>query len=222
MNRKLPISAALLTLAFAAAACSTAGGKGPQPITPTERYSMKVETHPEQMAFAPHADGLSDHQRAALDTYVQGWVADGGGMIEVSTPRGGGEASARTAWAVKARLTQLGVGDDDVKVVAYEPGQAGAPVLIVYQRYAAVIPECNKSWTNLAANGANASQKNFGCATTANMAAQIENPRDIVAPHGADPADAARRQVVMEHYRKGEPTQTKSDATGGKVAAVQD
>lgn len=224
MIRPLLIGACTLGLLSGLAACSTpAGGKGPTPITPTERYTMKVEEHPEQMAFAPHATGLSDGQRDALMHYAQGWTDNGGGLIVVSVPKDGGDAAARTAWAIKAKLQALGAEDAEVRVEPYDGDHAGAPVLIVYQKYAAVIPECNKSWTNVAATRKNDTQQNFGCAVTANMAAQIENPRDITHPHHTDPSDASRREVVLGKYRKGDETAAKSDdKDAGKVSnAVQ-
>ena len=220
MTRTFLLSASLLAFGLAAAGCSTpAGGRHPAPLTPTERWSMHVEQQPEQIAFGPHADGLSDNQRAALTRYVDGWMTNGGGPIAVSTPKAGGDAAARTAWAVKARLQQLGVTDADIQVQGYDSDQAGAPVLIVYQRYAAKIPECGKSWTDLTANYKNDGYQNFGCAVTANMAAQIANPRDIVSPADVGPSDAARRATIFEKYRKGEPTGAAvTDANAGKAA----
>ncbi len=224
MIRPLLFCASTLSLLLGVAACSTpAGGKGPAPITPTERYSMKVEERPEQMAFAPHADGLSDGQRAALVRYAQGWTDNGGGLIVVSMPKDGGDAASRTAWAIKARLQALGADDAEVRVQAYDADHPGGPVLVVYQKFAAVIPECNRTWNNVAATRKNDTQENFGCAVTANMAAQIENPRDIAHPHHTDPTDASRQEVVLGKYRKGDATQAKSDdKDAGKVSnAVQ-
>jgi pilus assembly protein CpaD len=227
MTSNLTRKLALLTLAPAAlwlSACTTsAGGKGPVPITPTERYALKTIDTPEQMAFAPHAEGLSDGQRSALDRYAQGWQENGGGDISISAPADGGDAASRVAWAARARLQQLGVSPEAVKMSSYKAEKVGAPVLIVYDRAQAVIPRCGESWTNLGATRKNDTQANFGCATTANFAAQIANPHDIRSPRTMDPADAGRRTVVMDKYRKGEPTAAKSDSTdGGKVAtAVQ-
>jgi pilus assembly protein CpaD len=220
MTRKLLSSVALAGLAFTVYGCAGgAGGKGSAPITPTERYSMHVEQHPEQMAFGPHADGLSDNQRAALTRYVDGWMQNGGGDIVISSPKTGGDAASRTAWAIKARLQQLGLGDEDVKVQGYDSDQAGAPVLVVYQKFAAVVPHCNQKWTDLAANGKNNGYENFGCAVTANMAAQIANPRDIVTPQEMTPADAGRRDAIFAHYRKGEVTNAAvADPNAGKAA----
>src|SRR5262249_32914121 len=147
-----------------------------------------------------------DKQGAALDHFVAGWTASGGGVIWVSAPEASGDAGVHMAEAVRTRLQSLGVRDSDVHMASYKEGQAGAPVLIDYTRYEADIPNCSKSWTDLTANVNNDGQKNFGCALTANMAAQLENPRDIVSPRDATATDASRRETIIQKYRKGETT----------------
>ena len=42
---------------------------------------------------------------------------------------------------------------------------------------------------------------NFGCASQNNLAAQIANPGDLIAPRGMTSIDAERRSVVIEAYR---------------------
>ncbi|MBS0296582.1 MAG: CpaD family pilus assembly protein [Proteobacteria bacterium] len=218
IRKLLPL--ALVSASLTVSACATgAGGGAPAPITPTERYTLKAEKALEQVAFAPHAEGLSDGQRAALGRFYQNWSEAQGGDISISAPADGGEPANRVAWAAKAQLQQLGVAPGAVHVDAYRADKAGAPVLIAYDTYKAVVPECNRSWTNLAATRKNDGQQNFGCALTANLAAQIANPRDIKAPQAMTPADAGRRAEVLEKYRKGEPTAAKADEqAGGKVA----
>jgi pilus assembly protein CpaD len=221
MNRH---SASIATALFAAAslsACAGAGGHEPQPITPTERYHMAVEAQPEQVAFRVHPEGLSLTQADALARYAKGWSDNSGGPISVSAPENGGEAAKREAWAIKARLEALGVGSGDVSVGPYHADADGAPVLIVYDRYEAKAQHCNRSWTNLADNHENAGQKNFGCAVTANMAAQLANPRDAVAPQPMTGTDAGRREMVMEKYRAGAVTSATPDANASaKIAQV--
>ena len=60
---------------------------------------------------------------------------------------------------------------------------------------------------------------NLGCANQRNLAAMVDNPADLVQPRGDAPASAARRSVVLEKYRKGEPTVTTStDTSTGKIS----
>ena len=78
--------------------------------------------------------------------------------------------------------------------------------LVGFDTVRAAVPTCGTSWTNLGRTGANAGYANFGCAVNANLAAQIADPRDIVSPRAVQPGSAARRAVVFDKYRLGEPT----------------
>lgn len=219
MNRILVLSAATAVLALGA--CTSAGGNGPAPITPTERYRLQAEEQPAHIALAAHPDGLSDNQRGAVWSFAEDWSAEGSGPILISAPSDGGEAASRTAYAAKQALVARGVDPAAIQVVAYQPEQAGGPVIVSYSRTVAVVPKCNQSWTNLTATRKNETQQNFGCAITANMAAQLENGADVRHPRTLGPADASRRDTVFGKYRNGEPTEAKSDdKTAGKVSTA--
>jgi pilus assembly protein CpaD len=219
MNRSIAIAALGLTVLVSA--CASAGGSGPPPVTPTSRFQMEAVSAPEQIALAAHPEGLSDNQRGAVSRFALDWADNGGGLISISAPSNGGDAANRTAWAAKQALQQAGVSPDAVRVVAYTPDQAGAPVLIAYDRFQAVVPQCGREWTDLTKTRKNETQANFGCAVTANMAAQIDNAADIRGPRSMTPADAGRRGAVMDKYRKGEPTESKSDdKNAGKVSTA--
>ena len=52
----------------------------------------------------------------------------------------------------------------------------------------------------------NRNYHNFGCATQANLAAQVANPMDLVQPRGMTPIDAEQRYLVIQDYREvGQP-----------------
>ena len=51
----------------------------------------------------------------------------------------------------------------------------------------------------------------LAAAVTANLAAQIEDPRDIQRPRPMTPADAGRRTVVLDLYRGGKPTSAEAE-----------
>jgi pilus assembly protein CpaD len=44
----------------------------------------------------------------------------------------------------------------------------------------------------------------WGCATYTNLAAQVAHPRDLVAPHKLDPADAATGASAVRRYERGD------------------
>jgi pilus assembly protein CpaD len=61
---------------------------------------------------------------------------------------------------------------------------------------------------------------NFGCSTQQNLAAMVENPEDLVQPRASTPAYAARRQTVIEKYRKGENPSGQYETKEAKASDV--
>lgn len=217
--------AAMAATAMGLGACATGGlGKDEliEPRTSTEQFAIEVDRHPEEIRLAVHAQGLSANQDAAAATFVDGWREAEGGEIIIQAPNGGGDPAAvhRMVEAARHALGGFGVPRDLVRIVGYDArGQAAPPLILGYERYMARGPECGENWSNLTRSANNKVQGNFGCAVTANMAAQIANPRDLLQPRAFDPADAQRRGVVMDKYRKGEPTgATQDEQSSGAVS----
>lgn len=214
-------------LAFGLAGCASSGRSAnfaPEPLTPTEQYAIQVSQVPEQVALAPHAQGLSPNQQAALTEFVSHWRALGGGDVTVRAPAPDGDPGAVRAMADATAefLHHLGVPRANLRLAGYEGG-AGAPVLASFVTYQAHGPDCSRMWDNLTATGANKPSKNFGCATAANFAAQIANPKDLITPATLDPADNTRRAVILDKYRHGQITSSAKDAqaNGAVSTAVQ-
>jgi pilus assembly protein CpaD len=204
----------IVLFAALAAGCTTPAGGGkkvPPAITPTQNFKLEAEQTTDQIALAQHAEGLSGNQLAALADYAKRYHETGGEVVSIKAPATGGEAAMRTAYGAKAALEASGLSAADLKLGAYPADKPDAPVLIVYERWRAKPIACGKSWDNLTATRDNRVQSNFGCAVTANMAAQIADPRDIRGAHATDPSDAGRRTTVIDNYRKGDITAAKSD-----------
>lgn len=182
-----------------------AGGNGPPPLTPTSRYSLQVETGIDRIALNVHETGVSPTQYAALSALVSRYVAAGAPLIRIEAPGGEDPISNRFAWEAKAALETIGA-PGQIQVLAYAAPDPRAPVLIGFETLQASVPQCGTHWDNLSRTANNTSSSNFGCAVTANLAAQIANPRDIVQPRAITPTDASRRSVVFDHYRNGEMT----------------
>lgn len=197
-----------------------------QSRTPTELWKTEITSQPHEIALAVHAAGLSPTQADALANFVAEWREGEGGAITLQSPSGGpdGSAAFRTAEGARTFLIGQGVRAEQVRVVGYDAkGEARAPLLVGYLRHAASIPDCGRSWTNISHSMLNEVQPNFGCATVANMAAQIANPADLKGPRATTPPDAGRRADVLAKYRKGENTATQTDkqATGVIAQAVK-
>jgi len=218
-----------LALAAGLAACASAPpreGAVAKPVTPLDQYRAQVTPRPEEVLLAIHAQGVSGPQADALAGLVAGWRAADGGAIRIQAPTSGVDSAAayRMGESVRAFLISQGAPPAAIQVVGYDAtGAAPAPMIVGYLRYEAQVPDCGESWDNLSSSWNNQVSANFGCAVTANLAAQIANPADLVGPRAMDAPDAARRADVLAKYREGEITSTETDdrSTGLVSQAVR-
>lgn len=207
MNRSLLLSAAAaVALSLAGCVGLPAEGLGPTPLTPTSRFALQVEPGVDRLAFAVHETGLSANQAQALRDMVNRFAAEGAPVLTVEAPSGEDPVASDLAWRVKGAIEASGVPASRVRIATYYAPDPRAPVLVGFETVRAAVPQCGREWTNLARTGANAGHSNFGCAVSANLAAQIANPRDIVEPRQMTAPDAGRRSVVFDRYRAGEQT----------------
>lgn len=221
------LAATGLALALLTACAST--GEEARMATPrinTEQWAdrVQVDARPDELLLVPHAEGLSPTQDQALDRLLGRWLEAEAREIVISAPVGGpnSDAPGRMAVAARARLIGMGAPAVAVRIAGYDAGGApNAPLKVGFLRYQASIPQCG-GWNNITATAGNKPYENFGCAVTANMAAQIANPEDLLGPRDSTPADAGRRDIVMGKYRKGETTASAKEeqATGAVSKAV--
>ena len=228
MNRHL--LACLAALGVAATALGGCASPAPdavaEPATPTEQFRAAVASQPEEIRLAIHAGGVSARQADALSGLAEGWREAEADTVTIQTPHPGPDPAAayRMSESVRAYLLAHGVPAERISVVGYDAaGQASPPLVVGYLTHKVDIPECGQAWPSVTSSVANKPHPNFGCAVTANMAAQIANPADLLGPRRMDPSDAQRRQDVMGKYRKGETTSSQKDenATGAVSKAVQ-
>jgi pilus assembly protein CpaD len=98
-----------------------------------------------------------------------------------------------------------------VRTGDYDAQPGAELVLASYSSLQARGPDCRLGWNNLTSTGSNQVSEHYGCAVTANLAAQIADPRDLISPAATMPADAGRRDTVLGKYRRGEISSTPRD-----------
>jgi pilus assembly protein CpaD len=219
------LAAAGLVLALLAGCASS--GAGPETAmaarTETAQWNdrVHVDSHPDEVLLVLHAEGLSAAQNQALDGLLGRWLAAEAREIVVSAPTGGttGEVAGRMAVAARQRLVAMGAPPASVRVVGYDAaGAPGAPLKVGFLRYVAEVPRCG-GWENITGTRNNTVYETFGCAVTANMAAQVANPEDLLNPRPTTPIDSGRRATVLDKYRKGEVTSSaKDDQSNGVIS----
>ena len=234
LRRSLGVVLTVGACALALAGCQSApGGKGggagkaeiTNPLTPTQQYTVKVIDEPERLAISVHASGLSEKQQAAILSFAQKWHESGADAITIESPTNSAEDGdpRAAASAMASALGRMGVPDDRVRLADYDAkGQANAPVVARYTHLEAKGPDCRGHWGNLVATNSNEASSHFGCATTANCAAMLADPRDLAGPAAGQAADGVRRGVILDKYRQGQITSSAKDdqATGAVSTAV--
>lgn len=203
-------------------ACAQSGGlfQGETPpLTPASRYMMRVEPGLDRIALAVHDGGLSAAQTEALNLLAWRWKRGAAGRVFVQTPSAEDPASVAMAWAAHDALVRMGVPTSALSVEAYGAPDGRAPILVGFETVQPVIPNCAAERGTLNHRFSNSPSPGLGCAVNANLAAQIDDPRDIVRPRGMTASDSGRAAVVFQAYRTGDTTAaTQEDLVAGRIS----
>lgn len=211
---RIPVKRAIASAIFVFAAglgvsgCVSMTDDALIPLTPLSRYALQVEPGLDRIALAVHDQGLSSNQHAALRDLAARYGASGSGAIRIESPAGDDPVAVEQAWAMRAALQSAGVPGERIQMAAYVAPDPRAPVLAGFETFRARVPDCSAEIRNLGGRSSNQSSSGFGCAITANMAAQIADPRDILGARAMTPADSGRAAVVLDNYRRGQISST--------------
>jgi pilus assembly protein CpaD len=173
---------------------------------PDANHPIVVDTasNAVRLSFSAADAGLMPDDAARFDAFVAQYKADGNGPINVTAPSG--PTSQQTLSYFGERLAAAGVPRSRIMVGTRDDGDWR--VELRYSGLVAHAVGCDGNWSSQQASdtASNLPMANFGCAVQHNIAAQIENPRDIVEPRALGHSDAMRRATVMSAYEKGTPT----------------
>ncbi len=200
------------SVALGACVGSDAGLYRDAGLTPTSRYALRVEPDLDRIALAVRDGDLSVNQRNAVASLAARYRNSAQEGLVIEVPQGNDPVALRSAGNIRAALEGAGVASNHISLASYSAPDSRAPVLAGFRTVVASVPRCGAEWGNLARTGENTVASNFGCAVNANLAAQIADPRDIVAPRAMTPPNAQRRTVVFEAYRQGQVTSAAREA----------
>ncbi len=156
-----------------------------------------------RLSFSAADAALMPDDSARFNGFVASYLASGGdNAISVTVPEG--PTAQQTIAYIGERLASYGVPRSRI-MVGYRKDN-DPRIELDYTSFTAHTDQCG-NWSQASEMGSNLPMSDFGCSVQHNIAAQIDNPRDLIAPRDMDPADAVRRSVVMGHYQKGEPSQ---------------
>ena len=181
------------------AAC-VSGSEAPEAgLLPNQRFPLVVEPQMQIYRLPLQGNAFDPIAERELEHLASDYVANGSGTITLSAASPDPTAAARAA----DELVSLGVQRSRILIVA--PGAQDPPgtTTVSYIRYGAVVPPCGDWSEDLAMTYTNRPSANLGCATQHNLAAEIADPRDLVAPKPLGTVDAPRRLTIIDKYREG-------------------
>jgi pilus assembly protein CpaD len=216
---------AIVLLASSVAGCTFPLANGADQLPQVNnRFPIRVEPQVASIVVPIGADGsLQARDIDRVRAFAELWKARGYGTLGVSSEGPG--ASEPALREIRGILSTAHVSEDAIRFNSLQSGVAGRPatVSLTFMTDMAVAESCDDNWTeNMGEEPRNLALRDFACAHQQNLAALIEDPRDLLQPRQQDPSDAMRRGTVLDKYRKGEPTaaQTESSQEGGEVSNV--
>jgi len=229
---RLVIAAGFATLLAGCYQTPTAATKEPPPpLDYRERHpiTLKEGQKTVEIFLGRNRGGLLPSQRADVLAFAQSWRREATSGIIIDVPQGGpaDRAAVDSLREIHSILAAAGVPPKAVYQRSYRPAETRlTSIKINYSKITASAGPCGL-WphdlgpaADLAYND-NRPYWNLGCATQRNLAAEIDNPADLVQPRGEIPAYEARRSVAIDKWRKGEnPSGSYNGYDTGKISDV--
>ena len=229
------LGAAAICAGAALAGCTTdhpvADGYGyPEDIRLRHPISIREGERTLEVFVGVNRGGLLPAQRADVLAFAHSWRREATGGILIDVPWGtpNHRAAVEAVDEIRSILTAAGVSPETLAARRYRPATPIklATVRLSYPKMIAEAGPCGLWPKDLGPSFdgidiSNHSYWNFGCAQQRNLAAMVDTPSDLVQPRAETPAYAARRVVVLDKYRKGEATATRSvDTDKAKISEV--
>jgi pilus assembly protein CpaD len=167
-----------------------------------------VVTEAEQAVDIPVATTdrrLTIAQRDLIRGFATTYTSRASGPVYLMSPQGSANAFgvSQVRGQVRAELASRGIPTSKIVYASYAAAGGGdaAPIRLTFTGTTAVTTQCGQWPKDIGGGFDNQNYYNFGCAYQNNLAAQVANPEDFIAPRGMTPIDAARRNDAITEYR---------------------
>ncbi len=198
-------TACVLTAILGLSACAAPSlSHGPTQL----RNPIKVAESIERLELYTRPNGLelSARDKLAVAQFLDGYGQAGEGALFINRPSNSvsGLGTQQAEAIIRGLMAQGGLNPNSVQTGQYAsyPG-APAPVVVSYRTLRAIPADC-KAMGSLTETYSNQPQSGFGCFQSANLAAMITDPRQLLEPYASGQPNAQRRQVIYDRYIQGE------------------
>jgi pilus assembly protein CpaD len=173
------------------------------------RHPIVVATAPTILDVYPIGSALDARSVAELRAFGKRYQSLGSGELVILTPDRR-NADARAVAEIRKTLRAAGVRSA-IGAGSYAPidRDRSAPIRVAFLGLKAEVKTPCGLWPDDLASGSslqgwkNEPYANFGCATQAMLAAQVDDPRDFVQSRALAPSDVAMRTRAIEDVRRG-------------------
>jgi pilus assembly protein CpaD len=217
-ERAAPTATRLAGLLLAAAASAALSGCGANyassdPVIGSdyhERHPIVLAQAPTSIEIYPIGGALDSQSVANLRAFAERYKRLGGGQIAILTPASQG-SNAKAVYDIRKTLSAEGIGGT-VAISSYPVAdrRLTAPIRVAYLGIKATVPTPCGHWPADLSSGdslqgwKNDGYWNYGCATQSVLAAQVDDPRDLVESRSVDAPDVAMRLRAIDKVRNGE------------------
>ncbi len=205
MSKQLIVSL-LASAAMGLSACSSVHQDIPSYRLNPTTVAESVERL--ELYARPNGLTLSARDKSAVAQFLQTYAATGSGPIFINRPagHGGGLGVQETDQMLRMVMADIGLNPAAAQTGEYyvHPGDP-APVVVSYKTLRAVPQDCGYL-SSVSDSRRNGVSPEFGCFQSANIAAMISDPRQLIAPLPQGTPNAQRRQVIYDLYIDGAGT----------------
>lgn len=201
--------AAICGAALAGCAANYASSDPVFPGGPEARHPIALAEAPRTLNVYPAGLGVDARARADLRAFAQTYKRLGRGEVAILVP-GEPNAETRAVGEIRRTLAAAGLGGR-IGVGSYLPDAdaSAAPIKVEFVGLKAEVASQCGQWPEDLASGSslwgwkNKSYFNFGCANQSMLAAQVDDPRDLVQRRALEPPDPYIRTRAIEAVREG-------------------
>lgn len=201
-----PFKSAAFSLALLGlVACSTPTPSH-GPITGWNQIEIAETVERLELYSRPNGIVLSARDEMAVAHFLQAYGQHGDGPLHVNMPSGQttGAGAHQTKALIKRLMGSVGLRGAKMQSGQYQSAMGRpAPVVVSYRRLKTVPHDCGRG-ADMSSTYNNQPYGTFGCSYHANIAAMIEDPRQLLEPYATTPPDMQRRMQVYDKYILGE------------------
>ena len=197
------LAASSLTLS----ACVGTPGHNLQPSIYNNPIQISESIERLELYSRPNGMELSARDQDAVSNFIEAYRQFGDGPLYINMPAmaQGGLGPQQAAGLVRQAAMQYGV-NNTIQSGQYQNRQGQpAPVIVSYRRLKSVPQNC-RFQGDLTSSDLNVPADSWGCAYHANLAAMIQDPRQLLEPYGSGSSNAQRRLMVHDKYIEGQDT----------------